>query len=142
MLTVFDLLWNSLAVSIYICIGARCREQFRAKCFLETLYQTRRSFGLYFADLYRSQNKPRTGYYVVNMSKLGLYLIDVISKGYKVDFYKWPFHPDTMAVRISLGRWHEERVVAKIDITYDELLLMIIKTMVEEIEEKIIKRSE
>lgn len=71
------------------------------------------------------------------MRELGLYLFDVINKGYEVDFHKSPFHPNTMAVHVSLGRWHVEHIVEKTDVFYDELLLTIIKTMVEEIEERI-----
>lgn len=74
------------------------------------------------------------------MTELGLYLIDVVNKGYKVDFYK-SFYPNTMAVQVSLGQRHAEHIVAKDDVFYDKLLLTIIKTMVEEIEERI-KKSE
>lgn len=75
------------------------------------------------------------------MTGLGLYLIDFIDRGYKVEFSKRHPYPKTMMIRVSYGQWLVDHIVTKVDISYDELLLAIIKTMVEEIEERI-KKSE
>lgn len=75
------------------------------------------------------------------MTELGLYLVDLVDKGYEVRFFKLHPYPETMTIRISFNQYHIEHIVAKVDISYDELLLAIIKTMVEEIEERI-KKSE
>lgn len=75
------------------------------------------------------------------MTELGLYLIDLIDRGYKVEFSKRHPYPKTMMIRVSYGQWLVDHIVAKVDISYDELLLAIIKTMAEEIEERI-KKSE
>ena len=75
------------------------------------------------------------------MSEVGLYLIDLIDKGYMVEFSKRHPYLETMMIRVSFGQWSIVRIVSKIDISYDELLITIIQRMVAEIEE-VIKKSE
>lgn len=75
------------------------------------------------------------------MTELGLYLIDLIDKGYIVEFSKRHPYLETMMIRVSFGQWSIVHIVSKIDIPYDEMLIAIIQRMVAEIEERI-KRSE
>lgn len=75
------------------------------------------------------------------MTELGLYLVDLINKGYLVEFSNRHPYLETMMIRVNFGQWSIAHIVSKIDIPYDELLITIIQRMVAEIEERI-KKSE
>ena len=75
------------------------------------------------------------------MTTLGLYVINLIEKGYEVKLCKLSSYPEMWSVEVCSNQYHIETKV-NIDCTKrDETLIAVIKTLVDEIKERI-KRSE
>lgn len=76
-----------------------------------------------------------------SMTKLGLYLMNLIEKGYEVRLCKLNSYPEMWSVKVGSNQYHMETKVNIDCMERDETLIAVIKTLVDEIKERI-KRSE
>lgn len=75
------------------------------------------------------------------ITELEVYLMALIEKGYEVRVYKLNSYPEMWSVEVSSNQYHMETKVNIDCMERDETLIAVIKTLVDEIKERI-KKSE